>query len=507
MSTIPPARRLSQRRVARAATAAFTLAAIVAAAAWWQHRRSASLCSTRTTCARGCDGGVGVSCTRLAELLENGIGGEADWKEAARRQRLACEGGLVDACAKLARLTRLGQGVPRNLARAQEMTASSCERGSPEACEALSEDNRFGVGMPTEVTRADTLAARALGLHRQRCDRDDADSCIALSDRLDAGKGTPKDEKQAAVVLKRGRELQKIACDKGDLLACRAWRPELAKLDQARRSTEFQRACDLDDGNSCYFLVQPALSVRRASPEATVAMTKRACMLGVSAACEDLGTWFEKGEGVPPDPSAAIAFFRNAAGIRTRQCDAGDAFACLALSKQVNAGDGVPKDAAEAARLAALGLAIYGDDCEAGDALACYSAGDILSDVLSEGSNDLARAATFYEVACRRDARFACSPLARLYQEGQGVPRDDEKAAALLRRACDAGSAGSCFKVGDTPRGILLTEESCDRGYSLSCDNLSVRYEKGDGVPVDHVRADALNARACLLGGGHDCQK
>jgi uncharacterized protein len=499
--------RLNHRRFYGAAAITIAIGATAVGVAWWRQQRTAPPCSTRAACARECDESGETSCLRLAELLRRGIGGETDWKEAARYQRKACESGVVDACTEMAQLMRAGRGMPRSLAQAQEVLVRSCERSSPKACEVLSEDYRFGVGVPVDGARADALAVQALGLHRQRCDRDDSSSCLALARRLLSGMGTPKDEAQAAMALERGRKLQSKACDAGDLLACQALPTGQSKADPAKRFTTLQRGCELDDGISCYLLAQPLLGARRAGTEATVATMERACALGVAAACEKLGTWSEKGEGVPRDPTAAVAWLRKSADIRMRQCDTGDAGACLAISEQFSEGRGVPQDNVKAAQFASLGLTLHSDSCEAGDTYACGEAGDILSSSLSRVPNDLARAAAFYEIGCRRGVSFSCASLARLYQKGRGVPRDDERAASLLRRACDADDAVSCFKVGDATRGIVIYERECDNGSWLSCADLSMRYEKGDGVPVDQARAEALNARACLFGGGHDCQK
>jgi len=46
---------------------------------------------------------------------------------------------------------------------------------------------------------------------------------------------------------------------------------------------------------------------------------------------------------------------------------------------------------------------------------------------------------------------------------------------------------------------------ACDRGDVPACSNLGVRFEAGDGVPIDVDRAEALYRRACDEGGELAC--
>ena len=57
---------------------------------------------------------------------------------------------------------------------------------------------------------------------------------------------------------------------------------------------------------------------------------------------------------------------------------------------------------------------------------------------------DLAAAARFYDTACEADDGESCYELALLYEEGNGVDRDPDHGAELMRRACKLGFQKSC---------------------------------------------------------------
>ena len=73
-----------------------------------------------------------------------------------------------------------------------------------------------------------------------------------------------------------------------------------------------------------------------------------------------------------------------------------------------------------------------------------------------------------------------CVNLAVHLATGDGVPRDEEAAETVYRRACDGG-------------------------VPLGCHNLAARFADGSGVPVDGAQASALYEKACDAGEGRSC--
>ena len=58
----------------------------------------------------------------------------------------------------------------------------------------------------------------------------------------------------------------------------------------------------------------------------------------------------------------------------------------------------------------------------------------------------LARAASFYQVACDGGDALGCFNLAELLANGRGVDKDEASAALLYERACAGGVQDACGK-------------------------------------------------------------
>jgi hypothetical protein len=69
----------------------------------------------------------------------------------------------------------------------------------------------------------------------------------------------------------------------------------------------------------------------------------------------------------------------------------------------------------------------------------------------------------------------ACTELGVMYEKGRGVAKDEARAAALYKQACDGGYAGGCVDLG-------------------------AAYASGRGVAKDELRAVALYKQVCDTG-------
>lgn len=220
------------------------------------------------------------------------------------------------------------------------------------------------------------------------------------------------------------------------------------------------------------------------------------CNAGNYAGCDALGQARAEGEVVPEDGLEAAALYR-------RGCDAGRPESCALLGSAYVDGSLGCKDLDRA-------TALLSGACEAGAGDGCASLG-----VLTVQS-DKARARELFEQGCALDAA-SCQNLAYMLDTGDGVPEDDARAAELYARACDAGTAWSCYDLafqidhGEAPgigadQGPALAasrlERACDLGMQESCAALGKRLRVGDGVAQDPVRARALLAGSCRSGRG-----
>ena len=127
-------------------------------------------------------------------------------------------------------------------------------------------------------------------------------------------------------------------------------------------------------------------------------------------------------------------------------------------------------------------------------------------------------AETLYHRACEQGDASACSVLALMFETGEGVTRDLERAAGLYRRACELDDMEACTILGsmyhrgagvprDLVRAVSLHERSCDGGEPIGCESLGFMYEEGTGVIVDHTRAAAAYRAACEDGLASGCNR
>jgi len=100
-----------------------------------------------------------------------------------------------------------------------------------------------------------------------------------------------------------------------------------------------------------------------------------------------------------------------------------------------------------------------------------------LANLTSEGqtaydAGDEQRAAQIWQKACEAGEARGCARLGFLYQSGKGVEQDDAKAAKFYEKACEGGFGTSCAELGDmlfygrsvkkdVPHALELFEKAC----------------------------------------------
>src|SRR5206468_3838971 len=93
------------------------------------------------------------------------------------------------------------------------------------------------------------------------------------------------------------------------------------------------------------------------------------------------------------------------------------------------------------------------------------------------------KAAELYQKAVDHGNAFAQNNLGRLYEDGQGVPKDSSKAAELYQKAADQGNAfaqnnhGRLYQNGegvpkDLSKAAELYQKAADRGNAFGQDSL-----------------------------------
>ena len=124
------------------------------------------------------------------------------------------------------------------------------------------------------------------------------------------------------------------------------------------------------------------------------------------------------------------------------------------------------------------------------------------------GSEDLPLAAAYYRRGCDLGDARACTNLGVTFENGQGVFRDDVKAAELYAKGCTGHDAHGCTYLGfmyqggrGVPRSPVKAYEmflaGCDGAHSVGCTHLGILYEEGEGVALDYGRAGRFYSQGC----------
>ena len=151
--------------------------------------------------------------------------------------------------------------------------------------------------------------------------------------------------------------------------------------------------------------------------------------------------------------------------------------------------------------------ALYYRACEQGDASAC----GVLALMFETGegvTRNLERAAELYRRACDLDDMEACTILGSMHHRGEGVPRDVARAVSLHERACDGGEPIGCESLGlmyeegtgvieDRTRAADAYHAACEGALASGCNRLGMMRQSGAGVPADPGAAMELFTRAC----------
>jgi TPR repeat protein len=70
-----------------------------------------------------------------------------------------------------------------------------------------------------------------------------------------------------------------------------------------------------------------------------------------------------------------------------------------------------------------------------------------LAYVQEQKTPDFARARDLWERACTAGNAQSCSNLGLMYNNGDGVGKDRDKALALLKKSCDLGLPAACQEL------------------------------------------------------------
>ena len=146
--------------------------------------------------------------------------------------------------------------------------------------------------------------------------------------------------------------------------------------------------------------------------------------------------------------------------------------------------------------LAALHRCAAKNDAEAMAFLGMYYSG-----------KDEAKSMDWYQRAYAGGSNVGCN-IAKKYDLGKGVQRNDTEAAKWYLKSADRGDAGCQYNLGllyldgrgvpkDMGNAIKWWRKAADQGSASAQFNLGAVYKDGDGVPVDKIQAVRFYLLAC----------
>lgn len=231
------------------------------------------------------------------------------------------------------------------------------------------------------------------------------------------------------------------------------------------------KAGDVESQNQLGFLYSEGTTLPKDEGQA-VYWLEKAASSGYPKAQTNLGYMYEKGLGVPRDQQLAVSWYTKAAL-------QGASYAQMLLARHYDTGQGVPLDKDQA-------VAWYIKAAEQDAVEAQYRLGVLYS-----------------------AETFADDDLGAFWSHvSKGMPRDDVKAAAWLRRAAGHGHAKAQYRLAiiigngigvakDQKAAVELLRKSAKSDYVGACYRLGLFYEKGMwGVIKDDIQAAFWYQRA-----------
>lgn len=406
-----------------------------------------------------CDASKFQSCSALGGMYLHGVPAvpRTDQPLAEALFKKACDGGFAEGCSRLGDVYVTGRGPKPDFAQAAHMYKQACDGGFAEGCSHLGDRFRAGQGVAPDL-------GQAVQLYKKACDGGFAQGCHNLAQMYEMGQSVTKD-------MNRAEALYQMGC-----------------------KSKFTESCQVLSRIATY---------NETNPAKRLALYQEACDGGEPGACTAVGVKYEYGEGVARDTARAYALYKKA-------CELHDTSGCVRV-KQL-----APEENARVERDRLRGL------CDQQDSRSCMSLGLQLEQKAlretREGYNrgagsgpDFGQIAQLFKQACDGGVAEGCVRLGQMHESGRGVSLDHERAVALYRTACKSKAVSGCTallssnKDKDPAKYVALLQESCDGDYAAACTLLGQKYESGQDVARDPVRALALDTKACELHDSTGC--
>lgn len=140
-----------------------------------------------------------------------------------------------------------------------------------------------------------------------------------------------------------------------------------------------------------------------------------------------------------------------------------------------------------------------------------FSFADIWSvGMFGEGKNS--EAIILHEEACKKQNFQSCNTVGTIYENGNGIDKDNKKARYFYAIACNNDNSDGCknlelMKKQETySKHFKQAREYCNTGNALACGDVGSMYYEGLGVSQDIGLASIFFKKACDEGNMNSCR-
>ena len=121
----------------------------------------------------------------------------------------------------------------------------------------------------------------------------------------------------------------------------------------------------------------------------------------------------------------------------------------------------------------------------------------------------------YHEKECEKGRKQSCKFLSAMKQK-EVSPPNEVKVVKTLVQKCKEGDNISCYNLAvhydqgngikvDKQKANKLYEDACSNGLAEACRNIAVGYEQGDGRSKNMEKAQEYYIKACKQGDAHSC--
>lgn len=456
---------------------------------------------------------------KIGDMCYNGRGTGKDFAEAAKWYRMAAERGNVSAQYNLGLLYSDGEGVEQNYTEAAKWYQKAADKGNRGAKTSLGWLYENGHGVTKDLTKA-------VKLYREAAEMGSASAQRNMGIVYEKGIGVTQDYNEAEKWFKKALETNPDYQKVKDDLA------RLEKKKNPRKSdNEESEDIKLFDKGVDYYIGRNGISQDYAQ---ALTYFRQAAEKGLPAAQHNVGFMYEKGLGVTQNYPEAIKWFKMAAeqGYEESQAELGEIYDMGRSGIPQNTEEAIkwylkvannPQSHLTSKQMSAIlhnmGT-IYYDKQDYPEALKWFRKAAELGYIGSQNNlgvmynngqgvvKDEVEAVKWYRKAAEQGSDIAQFNLGKIYRDGEGVKQNFAEANKWFLKAAEQGNAEAQTSIGvsylrgrggfakDSQKAIEWLQKAAAQGDVNGMNNIGTIYMNGDGVTRDLDKAEEWYKKA-----------